>query len=131
MHAAPESAPASDEYVAMGQGVQLVAPAAVANVPAAQSVQLDEDALGANDPGEHARQVALKKPLAAVPLEIVPAGHAAQAVDDDTPTALELVPRGQGVQSDPGVALNEPSAQREHEVAPVEDEYPAGHCRGG
>ena len=43
-------------------------------MPAAQSVQLDENG-GDALPGGQAEHVAPKKPLAGVPLEMVPEGH--------------------------------------------------------
>ena len=80
-------------------------------------------------PGAHCAHDALKKPLAAVPLDAVPAGHAAHTLTDDAPTALELLPGGQGEHSDPGDALKEPGAQREQEVAAEADELPAAQSR--
>ena len=126
MQPAPESAPTSVAYWPSGQGVQAAAPGAVANDPALQGVQ-DEALPGEYEPGAHGTQDALKKPFAAVPQDTVPAGHAAHAAGDDAPTALELVPGGQGEHSAPGVALKEPGAQSEHDVAPGDDERPTGH----
>ena len=126
MQPAPESAPTSVAYWPSGQGVQAAAPGAVANDPALQGVQ--EEALpGEAVPGAQGTHDALKKPFAEVPLGARPAGHAAHAAGDDAPTALELVPGGQGEHSAPGDALKEPGAQREQLVAPGGDEEPTGH----
>ena len=87
---------------------------------------MDDDAADAL-PGGQATHVALKKLLAAVPLDALPAGHAAHTLDDVAFVALELVPRGQGAQSDPGAALKDPDGQTVHAVAPGDDEEPGGH----
>ena len=123
-HAAPESAPASDRNEPSGQSVQLVAPGTVEKAPAAHGSHADADAEDEKNPGAHAWQVALKKPLAAVPLDVVPTGHGAHAEGDDAPTALELLPGGHALHSDPGDALSDPGAHGEHAVAPAGDEVP-------
>lgn len=126
MQPAPESAPTSVAYWPSGQDVQAAAPGAVAKDPALQGVQV-EALPGEAVPGAQVTQDALKKPFAEVPLDTVPAGHAAHAAGDDAPTALELAPGGQGEHSAPGDALKEPCAQSEHDVEPGGDEEPAGH----
>lgn len=126
-HAAADLAPTSVANSPGGQGVHAVAPLDAEKVPAAQRVHTDEALAAEDDPASHGTHNALRKPLAAVPLDTVPAAQGEHTATDDAPTALELKPGGQGEQSEPGDALKEPGKQREHDVAAEPDELPAAH----